>query len=171
MNVVSTAELGQQVDLGLLNKHAWGRYDLDIYPAGYLKDGWMLGQVTVFHTGKMISVGANSIKSSLNNLDRAMVLLLSAKLIESVKIKPKVRNIVASVDLEGPLDLHALVRSSPRAIYEPEQFPGVIMKSKGESISFLIFASGKAVVAGAKTLAELRFALRRLKEMTSRERQ
>ena len=165
MNIVATAELGQSVDLGQLNKYDWGRYDLDVYPAGYLKDGWMMGQVTVFHTGKMISVGANSIRSSLNNLGHARDLLLSAELIENIRIRPKIRNIVASVDLGGPLDLHGLVRGSSNTIYEPEQFPGVIMKSKGESISFLIFASGKAVVAGARTLTELRMALHKLEDL------
>ena len=167
MNIVSTAELGQNVDLAQLNKQEWGRYDLDIYPAGYIKDGLMLGQVTVFQTGKMISVGASSIKASRNNLNHAKDLLQSAGLIDDVKIKPKIRNIVASADLERPIDLAKFVRLSSNVIYEPEQFPGAIMKSKAESTSFLIFASGKAVVAGAKTPAEVRIALHNLEKTTA----
>jgi transcription initiation factor TFIID TATA-box-binding protein len=158
VNVVATAELHQSIDLRQLNKHDWGLYDLDIYPAGYVRDGLILGKVSVFHTGKLISVGAASIKASFNNLEHAKDLLVSAGIIEDEKINPRVRNIVGSVDLEHPVDLPNLVKRIPSIIYEPEQFPGAMIKSRGESISLLIFASGKVVIAGARSLKELKMA-------------
>jgi transcription initiation factor TFIID TATA-box-binding protein len=164
VNVVSTADLQQYVDLSRLNKQSWGRYDLEFYPAGYIKDGWMQGKVTVFHTGKLISVGASSIRASLNSLNHAKGLLISAAIVEDVKLKPQVRNIVATVSLGHVLNLENLANQVRSMIYEPEVFPGGIIRSKGESTSFLIFASGKAVIAGAKSLAELRLAYQKLEE-------
>jgi transcription initiation factor TFIID TATA-box-binding protein len=41
------------------------------------------------------------------------------------------------------------------AIYEPEQFPGVILKSEYTNATYLIFQSGKSVISGANSLEEL----------------
>ena len=40
-------------------------------------------------------------------------------------------------------------------IYEPEQFPGMIIKQKGPKATYLVFSSGKIVIAGCKSLEEL----------------
>ena len=40
------------------------------------------------------------------------------------------------------------------AIYEPETFPGMILK--GTKSSFLIFASGKIINTGTKSMEDLR---------------
>ena len=167
VNVVATADLRQSLDLELLNSNQWGLYDLDIYPAGYVRDGWIQGRVVVFHTGKLISAGANSVRGAFGNLVHAKSLLVKAGIAKEVKINPRVRNMVASLDLGHAIDLVQLVKNSPNVIYEPEQFPGAMLKTKGESMSFLIFASGKIVIAGAKTLAELKFGARRIARLDS----
>jgi transcription initiation factor TFIID TATA-box-binding protein len=157
---VSTADLNQSVELKLLNKQSWGLYDLDIYPAGYIKDGTMRGKVTIFHTGKLISAGANNIHLSFFNLHRAKDLLMSASMVEDVNLHPQVRNIVATGDLNHKVDLLKLAVDVPYSIYEPEQFPGLMYRPKGHRFSSLIFASGKIVIAGAKTIAELSLAIK-----------
>ena len=167
VNVVATADLLQPVDLKLFNANRWGIYDLDIYPAGYVRDGLIQGRVVVFHSGKMISAGASSIRSAFGNLTHAKRLLTDAGIAGDVKLSPRVRNIVASLDIGHTLDLARVVRSSPDVIYEPEQFPGAMLKTKGESISFLVFSSGKVVIAGAKTMAELKSAAKRIEELDS----
>ena len=162
VNVVSTADLRQYVDLSALNRYDWGLYDLDIYPAGYIKDSLIQGKVTVFSSGKLISVGANSTKASFSNLNHARRLLESGGIVQKVILRPAVRNIVASVDVGHRIDLHGLVKRIQNVVYEPEQFPGAMVKSKGESPSLIIFASGKVVIAGTKSLPELKMVLNNL---------
>ena len=59
-----------------------------------------------------------------------------------IKIKNKpiceVQNIVASVDLGGQIDLEEVARQLPRSMYEPEQFPGVILRASEPKAVFLI---------------------------------
>ncbi|MHA2405706.1 MAG: hypothetical protein ACXACH_03020, partial [Candidatus Hermodarchaeia archaeon] len=50
-------------------------------------------------------------------------------------------------------------------VYDPAQFPGLIYKLKGKNeISFLLFASGKMVCAGAKSQNEAELAVQRFVE-------
>lgn len=62
-NVITTANLKQSVDAPRFVNHPWGRYDLEYYGGrcGYVKDKKMIGRVTVFLSGKMISTGAKSV--------------------------------------------------------------------------------------------------------------
>ena len=156
VNVVSTADLLQVVDLEKVNRQRWGRYDQEAYPAGYIRDGDIQGVVSVFQSGKLISVGGRSVSSSFYSLKHAKELLVKAGLIENVKIRPKLQNMVASGYLGTQIDLNRLAREVPYTIYEPEQFPGVILHSPGSSITTLAFASGRIVVAGAKSEVEIR---------------
>lgn len=155
-NVVCTANLNQKVDLNEFHNFAWGIYDLEIYGGrcGYVKLPNMKGKVIIFPSGKMISVGGNSIEKSIQQLNIAKFHLVQTKLILDVKLEPLVRNIVSSGDLGRKIKLETLVRILPRSIYEPTQFTGLIYRIF-ESIVALIFASGKVVIAGAKTIREL----------------
>jgi transcription initiation factor TFIID TATA-box-binding protein len=167
VNVVSTADLGQFVDLPLLNKYKWGEYDQKKYRSGYIKDKIIEGKVSVFSTGKMISVGARNLEKSFNNLLHAKALLLSAKMISDVKLEPRIRNTVGVANLGHEVDLLKLGKHFPNIIYEPEQFPGGILYHKDSSIAILIFSSGKIVIAGAKTEKDLQEATKSLKVLES----
>lgn len=156
-NTVATADLKQPVDIKCFNDYEWGRYDSIFNYNGrvaYVKDRTMKGRVTVFSSGKMISVGARSISESVDQLERAMKLLASNNLVKLVKLKPTVRNIVATMILDGKVDLNAFSKRIPKCIYEPDQFPGIICKLDNGT-TCLIFASGKAVIVGARTKNEV----------------
>jgi transcription initiation factor TFIID TATA-box-binding protein len=64
----------------------------------------------------------------------------------------KIKNIVASTQISDELDLNAIAMALPDTKYEPEKFPGLCLRLKGERASTLLFSSGKAVCAGAKSL-------------------
>ncbi len=74
----------------------------------------------------------------------------------------EVQNIVASVDLGGTIHLEEVARQLPRAMYEPEQFPGVILRVSDPRAVFLVFASGKLVCTGAKKEKEIFVAVNKL---------
>ena len=121
---------------------------------GYIKTPEMDGRVTIFPSGKMISVGGKSIKKSIDQLNHAKFYLVRENMINDTKLKPITQNIVATVDVGQKLSLARLSSKIPRAIYNPKIFPGMILKGLN-SCNFLIFASGKIVMTGAKSLEEV----------------
>ena len=76
----------------------------------------------------------------------------------------KIVNIVISTSLEHKVPLERLIMDLPNTEYNPEQFPGLIMKIREPRASFLIFSSGKVVCTGTKSLDEVELALERLVE-------
>ncbi len=74
--------------------------------------------------------------------------------------KIKIENVVASTSLGGELDLQAIALALGGAEYEPEQFPGLIYRLKEPKTATLLFRSGKVVCTGAKSLEDVRTAIR-----------
>ena len=148
VNVVSTADLAQPIDIASFNSYDSLRSDIRLYRCGYVKDGEMAGRVTVFANGKMISVGTRSARASFGELRRAARILQDHGLAAGRRLRPQVRNIVASARLGDGLDIEALAQALPRSMYEPEQFPGVIHRTAAGAVA-LLFASGRAVIVGA----------------------
>jgi transcription initiation factor TFIID TATA-box-binding protein len=156
-NIIVTADLKQPINITRFNDYAWGRYDIENNyngRVGYVKDKGMQGRVSVFTTGKLISTGAKSILHSIVQLEHTKNNLVRNGLAKKVTLRPKVQNIVATASVGGQIDLNHVAKVMPRSIYEPEQFPGLIHKTDGGP-TFLIFASGKIIIAGAKSELEL----------------
>lgn len=83
-------------------------------------------------------------------------------------IKFKIENIVASANLGMELDLYALARKVPDIEYEPEQFPGAILKIRSPRSSLLLFKNGKIICTGCRTERELRSAIKQATRILSR---
>lgn len=78
-----------------------------------------------------------------------------------VKLKPtyQVVNIVTKAKLDIELDLYGLARMSHNIDYEPEQFPGAILKVKDPKASILLFKNGNMVCAGARKVSDVKKAI------------
>lgn len=63
----------------------------------------------------------------------------------------KVENIVASANLKVELDLFNIAMEVDNVEYEPEQFPGAIMRLKDIGTTLLLFKNGKVICSGAKS--------------------
>ena len=72
------------------------------------------------------------------------------------KFELKIQNIVASTSLEHDIPLIKLAETLPNTEYNPEQFPGLVMRIKDPKTSALIFSSGKVVCTGAKSMAKVK---------------
>lgn len=83
---------------------------------------------------------------------------------DSINAETKIVNIVISTSLEHKIPLERLIMDLPNTEYNPEQFPGLIMKIREPRASFLIFSSGKVVCTGTKSLDEVELALEKLIE-------
>jgi transcription initiation factor TFIID TATA-box-binding protein len=71
-----------------------------------------------------------------------------------------IENVVVSATLDQNIDLNSVVKAFPQVEYKPEQFPGLIYKLKKPKTSLLIFGSGKMVCTGAKSVRQVRRAIR-----------
>ena len=155
-NVVCTADLAQKIDIAKLAKMPCGIYDDAIYGGrcGYVKTPGMDGRVTVFRSGKMISVGGKSTKKAIEQLNHAKFYLVEKKMAKDVRLVPAIRNIVATVEIGKYMPIDVLSTKIRGATYDPETFPGMLIKGIN-SCSFTVFASGKMIVVGAKSHDEL----------------
>jgi len=108
----------------------------------------------IFSSGKMICTGARSEKEAERALRKLVKVLKEGGILILGKPEIKIVNVVATVNLEGSIDLSELYESERdmrgRIVYEPEQFPGLIYRMDSPKVVFLIFSSGKLVCTGAR---------------------
>lgn len=71
----------------------------------------------------------------------------------------RVENVVASATLKVDIPLDEVVKNIEGVEYEPEQFPGVVLRLKQPKTACLIFSSGKLVCTGAKSPKETKEAV------------
>jgi len=64
----------------------------------------------------------------------------------------EVVNVVVSTSLEHDIPLEKMAATLSNTEYNPEQFPGLVIRIKEPKTSALIFSSGKVVCTGARSL-------------------
>ena len=74
---------------------------------------------------------------------------------KEIKREVRVVNIVVNTSLKHDIPLEKMAATLPNTEYNPEQFPGLVLRIKDPKTSALIFSSGKVVCTGARTLAEV----------------
>mmetsp|Transcript_16264 Transcript_16264/g.15599 ORF Transcript_16264/g.15599 Transcript_16264/m.15599 type:complete len:226 (+) Transcript_16264:97-774(+) len=68
----------------------------------------------------------------------------------------KLQNIVSTVTLGVRLDLDKITSTARNAEYNPKRFQAVIVRIREPKTTALIFASGKMIITGAKTVTDSR---------------
>lgn len=166
VNVVATATLDRPMDLESLHVLFPHEviHDQEIYGGrvAYFKSKNMEGKVSIFQSGRMISIGTKSVEKAIKELK-----FVAKTLNTSLKTTPEIQSIVATADLRTSIDLESFLLQIQKtkkfhAIYEPEQFPGAIIKfpvNDGSEATILLFASGKLVSAGLTNLELIRKAI------------
>ena len=73
-----------------------------------------------------------------------------------VELDYKIENVVATVEVEikEKIDLNQITRKQVDAEYNPERFPGLVMRITDPKATFLIFSTGKMVVTGLRRADE-----------------
>ncbi|MBR9683711.1 TATA-box-binding protein [Candidatus Woesearchaeota archaeon] len=64
-------------------------------------------------------------------------------------------NIVISSDLKKEIPLEKMAATLSNTEYNPEQFPGLVLRIKEPKTSALIFSSGKIVCTGARNMEDV----------------
>ena len=84
------------------------------------------------------------------------------------KYNVKIVNIVASANFNVQLDLFALARGVDTIEYEPEQFPGAILKLSNPRASLLLFKNGKVICTGTRNEKDVKRALEQTIQIISK---
>jgi len=67
----------------------------------------------------------------------------------------KIENVVASTGIGREINLKQVTLELEGADYDPEQFPGLVYRTKDPKTAALIFRSGKIVCTGAKSIDDV----------------
>jgi len=165
-NIVASASLGLELDLfQLASKIKEIEYEPEQFPGAILKFKEPKVSLLLFKNGKVVCVGCKkrSLVEKTIERTRKMLLPYAKKIIKDKKPKIEITNMVASADLGLELDLYRIAYKVSDVEYEPEQFPGAILKFKEPKVSLLLFKNGKVICAGAKNETEIRNVLRKAK--------
>jgi transcription initiation factor TFIID TATA-box-binding protein len=68
----------------------------------------------------------------------------------------KIQNIVATTSLGKEVPLTKLAKTVQNTEYNPEQFPGLVLRVKQPKSAVLVFSSGNLVCTGTKSIAQVK---------------
>jgi transcription initiation factor TFIID TATA-box-binding protein len=163
VNVVVSTKLDREIDIeDLSSRLKNAEYEPQIWCGLVWRRQNPKSTIVMFSTGRISSVGTKSVKEAKRSLREAISAI--PELSSAHYKEPEVVNIVAIVNLHQELELEKLIINLlPPSIYKPEQFPALIYKSKiANTARFLIFASGKISVLGAKSEKQVKEEVQKL---------
>ncbi|MEM2934900.1 MAG: TATA-box-binding protein [Candidatus Thermoplasmatota archaeon] len=79
-----------------------------------------------------------------------------------MNVDMKIENVVASTTIAKELELSKLKKAIPESEYQPEQFPGLVLRLDEPKTAALLFRSGKVVCTGAKTIKDVERAIKKV---------
>ena len=147
-NIVCSGSFNQPLDLKrLASECSYVEYGKNRYPGAYLK--FDSHSITIYRTGKYIMPGMRSFEDVDKTFSR-MKIILAPFTDVSLFSEPEVRNMVHSSNVGRELNLGRmlteLLSEDMDVVYEPEAFPGLILKAEG--CTFNVFSSGKFLILG-----------------------
>ena len=166
-NVVASAKINQFLNLKDIVKAfepSMVDYRPEVFPGLVFRIKEPESSTLIFKSGKFVCTGTKSEREAKQAVMKVVRNLRETNII-TTKEEPEItiQNIVASIELgKLVIDLEKAVYVLHRAIYDPEQFPGVVYYMEEPKVVFLIFRTGKLVCAGAKREEDIYKALANL---------
>lgn len=170
-NVVATATLNQVLSLKKISKKfPAAKYNPDRFPAVVIRLNSPSSVMLVFRTGKIVCTGTQSELAAKKILHKFINNLGDQANTRQETIQVRIVNVVASCNLHNKIHLEQAARILPKSMYEPEQFPGIIHRLHYPKTVVLIFASGKLVCAGAKSVQDIHLSVSTIRIELERKR-
>lgn len=151
VNVVASTRLSRSVDLRRVSAVIPEAYfDHEHFPGIIYRRKQPKSTIILFANGKFVSTGTTSEKESKMSLRISLEEVVQAEGVPA-HLGPIVTvNIVATCNLGRHLDLRKIHALFPQSSYEPERFPGLIVRHPDHCAS-LLFSSGRVVSTGARS--------------------
>lgn len=106
----------------------------------------------IFSTGRVVLTGTRSLEAACLAAHRVMYIVRQHGKYSLARVQNlTIRNIVGCLRLGVKLNLGALASLLSGACYDPENFPGLIYRTRRIKTHFLIYDTGAIVITGAKT--------------------
>ena len=155
-NVVATTSLNQTINIKNMAKRLDAKYNPDKFPGAIVRLEHPRAVLIVFKSGSIVCTGTKSEEMAKKAISKFTSDLNHTTKMQNVTLQGiKVENIVASCNLRNRIHLEQAARILPRSMYEPEQFPGIIHRVCHPKTVLLLFASGRLVCTGAKSVQEV----------------
>ena len=167
VNIVASVRFNieNKIDLDLLVRTNTNvTYNPETFPGLILRLQKPKSTTLVFSTGKLVITGFKKERDANLITQKVTQIIEQSGTIITSEPEIKIQNIVTAGDLNLKLDVNLIAISLGHAIYEPEVFPGLIYRMKDPKVVFLLFASGKFVCVGAKSVTDVKLAIQNLRE-------
>ncbi|OKY77578.1 MAG: TATA-box binding protein (TBP), component of TFIID and TFIIIB [Candidatus Methanohalarchaeum thermophilum] len=166
-NVVASASFDQELDLEeIYERFEDAEYNQEKFPGVVYRLTEPKTAALIFSSGKLVCTGAKNVDDVEVAVDKVINKLREAGI--EIKEKPKtvVQNIVASADLDHPLNLNSIAIGFglESVEYEPEQFPGLVYRLDEPNVVLLLFGSGKIVCTGGKRPEDCEKGVKKVKQ-------
>lgn len=162
-NIVASVTLDHKIDLiSILKSFRNVEYKPKRFPGLVFRLKRPKTTTLIFGSGKMICTGAKSEKQARSAIRKIVGLLKEGGIIILSRPKIEIVNVVATINLGERIDLEIADSILENAMYEPEQFPGLIYRMQEPKAVFLIFTSGKLVCTGARSEGQVHEAVEKL---------
>jgi transcription initiation factor TFIID TATA-box-binding protein len=170
VNVVVKMNLPGRADLiKLTGAVPNARYSPKDFPAAVVKDYEHDGErvsFLVFSSGAVVCTGGKDPERAKKAAKAFAKALMEKGVVERGEVEPSVENIVAMFSLGARVDLERASQAMENVMYEPEMFPGMLIRVGKKAV--LVFHSGKGIVAGARSVEEAEAIARDVGEMVRR---
>lgn len=142
-------------------------YEPEQFPGAIFKLKEPKVTLLLFKNGKLIISGAATEDDIVSGIKKATKLINEIQ--KEVKVKKKVDydivNLVATSNLNKSVDLFQAAITLDDIEYEPEQFPGAIIRIHKPKVTLLLFKNGKMICAGAKSEADIKKSINVVKKL------
>ena len=170
VNLVASSSLGANLDLyNLATAIPEVEYEPEQFPGAILKMAEPKVSLLLFKNGNIIISGASSEKDIKAAIKKATKIINEVQKNVTIKerVSYKIVNLVATSSLNKQIDLFNAAVTLDNIEYEPEQFPGAIVRLFTPKLTMLLFKNGKLICAGAKSEEDIVKGLNKLKKVIS----
>lgn len=161
-NIVASCKFGVTLPLERIARELGAEFTPEQFPGAiyHMPQGHTF---LLFKNGKAVLAGCRS-EPQLYKAAEDLRKELRKVDVEIIHQEIEIQNLVFSLELGVWIDLEHFVEQVLDSDYSPELFPGLTYKIRDPSATFLIFSSGKCVLAGLKNIRDLQRAIEKLVE-------
>ncbi len=163
-NCVCTLWTGRELHLRNIAMKVGGKYDPTIFPALVSASRFPKATNSVFTSGRIVSTGAKSLEEGLLAVYKFLFYLQQVFGDHLTVFNFTCTNIVCSASLGGRLNLDLFIMdNATKATWQPDNFAGANYRTELPTIVFVMFKTGKIVIAGFKSTQVIKIAQERMK--------
>ena len=172
VNIIASSKISGNINIEYLNDVLLNSiYEPEQFP-GLIYRKSNEYTIIMFYSGKISSHGTKTEDLARKAiLDTVKEISKNNGIIGSSSIdKINIENMVASCNFNKKIDIGKILERFHNIAYKPKGFPGVIYKPFNDSVTCLLFSSGKVNIVGAKNKEQIFIAFNRIESVLDSEK-